>query len=219
MSSPPQLFREHFPCSLNPSTTSTHSSLMGPWRMKYPSFTRPGCHIDVHHYRNSRAGTDISMHIRLPHLKSLAVSVPGFAADLVYYIDAPDLHHLHLDGSRGGSFIDEDDNVNDDCRLQVIWQPCCIRRLMRSLKNFASRCQSLRHLAITSTFLTGEDWEWILFGDGNGPPFPELESISIHRQSKTSPVGSVTFGLDDDLLLRFSLRTMSSIATIRFACQ
>ncbi|KAF8629813.1 hypothetical protein AX15_003260 [Amanita polypyramis BW_CC] len=145
--------------------------------------------IDERHY----CDVEISTHIRLPHLTSLAVSVPGLAADLVYCIDAPKLCRLHLDGTYVGCLFDEDD---------FIWDLSCIRRLMRSLKKFASRCRTIRYLATTATFLTREDWEWVLFGDGNGPPFPELESISVHHQSKTT--GSITFGLDDDLLLRFS---------------
>ena len=148
---------------------------------------------------------NVSTHIRLPHLTSLAVSVPGCASDLVYCIDAPALRDLHLDGSRGPFPPDEDadeDDEDDDSRINSPWYRFYVDFLLRSLKRFASRCQSVRHLAITTIYLTREGWDWLLFGDGKGPPFPNLESIAIHCQAESS--GEIVSGFDDDLLLRFS---------------
>ena len=121
-----------------------------------------------------RLGSDISLDIRLPRLRHLAVSVPGTACDLIGCITAPMVEDLHLDDSRkpeykGGKQLDDP------------WEREDTATVRKALRLFASRCQSVRRFAVTQAYLSRNVWDWIMFGeDERGPPFPMLECIALH---------------------------------------
>ena len=137
-----------------------------------------------------RPGSEISMDIRLPRLRHLAVSVPGIACDLMGCITAPMVEDLHLDGSREPEFEEED----------YEWENEDTTTVRNALRLFASRCRSVRRLAATQAYLSQNVWDWIMFGeDKRGAPFPMLECIALHGIS-----GPVLNGFDDELLEKFA---------------
>ena len=137
-------------------------------------------------------GSDISLDIQLPRLRHLAVSVPGPACDIIGCITAPMLGDLHLDGSR-------EPDYEDRKRLDYEWAPKDTTA-WKALRLFASRCRSVRRLAVTEAYLSRNVWDWIMFGDDeSGPPFPMLECIALHGISDA--VGN---GFDDGLLAKFA---------------
>ena len=131
----------------------------------------------------------------LPRLTRLAVSAPGVGSDLLYCIEAPRLHDLHLDGSRGHPY-------KEFVGRDFIWSPFDDNAVYRGLKKLALRSPGVRRLALTSTYLTHESWKWLLFGDRGGPPFSQLESLALHGMNPYS--GEIKCGFDDDLLLQYS---------------
>ncbi|KAF8347372.1 hypothetical protein F5887DRAFT_1172457 [Amanita rubescens] len=98
-----------------------------------------------------RPGSEISLDIRLPRLRHLAVSVPGTACDLMGCITAPMVEDLHLDGSREPEFGRMDDK----------WSAEDTTTTCNALRLFASRCRNCTP-------------------DERGPPFPMLECIALH---------------------------------------
>ncbi|KAF8347248.1 hypothetical protein F5887DRAFT_957501 [Amanita rubescens] len=134
---------------------------------------------DVSDWGAVKGRSGISPNIQLPKLKHLAVSVPGTACDLIGCITAPALEDLHLDGSRGPTYGDSPE------RPDFEWSEWVVRSLHNALK------------------LSQAGWEWILFGeDGSGPPFPMLESISLHGMF--GYVHGTWNGFDDQLLEKFA---------------
>ena len=141
-----------------------------------------------------RRGSDISMDIRLPRLRHLAVSVPGIACDFLGYITAPVVEDLHLDGSR------EPDHRNGK-RFDYDWEDMDTTTTRDALRLFASGCRSVRRFAVTQAYLSRNVWDWIMFGeDERGPPFPMLECIALHGIFNTE-----WSGFDDELLEEFAL--------------
>ena len=152
---------------------------------------------DVSDWGEVKGRSGIPPNIQLPKLKHLAVSVPGTACDLIGCITAPALKNLHLDGSRGPTYGDSPE------RPDVEWSEWVVRSLHNALNLFAQRCQNVRRFAVTRTYLSQAGWEWILFGeDGSRPPFPMLESISLHGMFRS--VHRTWNGFDDQLLEKFA---------------
>ena len=152
---------------------------------------------DVSNWSAVKGRSGIPPSIQLPKLKHLAVSVPGTACDLVGCITAPMLEDLHLDGSSGPTYGDSPE------RPVLQWSEWIVITLHNALKRFALRCQNVRRFAVTQTYLSQAGWEWILFGeDGSGPPFPMLESISLHGMLRY--VHRIWNGFDDQLLEKFA---------------
>ena len=140
-----------------------------------------------------RPGSEISLDIRLPRLRHLAVSVPGTACDLIACITAPMVEDLHLDGSREPQY-EQGERIDDD------WDVEDITTVRNALRLFASRCRSVRRFAVTRAYLSRDVWDWIMFGeDEKGPPFPMLECIALH-----GIVDAEWSGFDDGLLERFA---------------
>ena len=124
--------------------------------------------------------------IVLRYLTRLALMVPGACSAILSCIEAPALCDLHLHGTLVPSFYEGGD---------PIW-PCWSNRVvMNALKAFAWRPSSLHRLAITELYFANKELDWLLFGDGRGAPFPQLESLALHYSS---------FGFSDRFLLRCS---------------
>ncbi|KIL65674.1 hypothetical protein M378DRAFT_456261 [Amanita muscaria Koide BX008] len=140
-------------------------------------------------------GREIHIPVPLPCLTSLSIAVPGCGADITECIDAPALHELHIDGSRGPMYGETE---CDD----ILWSDWEARSVLDSLKHLANGSQHLRRLAITSTYLTAGGWQWLLFGEGKGPPFPQLECLALHGLDESS--GEISCGFSDALLLHYS---------------
>ncbi|KAM6504091.1 hypothetical protein JOM56_001034 [Amanita muscaria] len=140
-------------------------------------------------------GRKIHVPAPLPCLTSLSIAVPGCAADLIGCIDVPALRSLHIDGSRGPIYGETE-------RDDILWSDWDAESVLDSLKHLANGSQHLRRLAITSTYLTAEGWQWLLFGEGQGPPFPQLECLALHELDESSD--EVSCGFNDALLLRYS---------------
>ena len=141
-------------------------------------------------------GRSISQNIQLPKLKRLAVSAPGTACDLIGCIAAPVLEDLHLDGSRGPTYVDSTD------RPDIEWSHRVLESVYNALNLFALRCRNVRRFAITEAYLSRSSWEWLLFGeDGRGPPFPKLECIALHRVF--FHVNGTWNAFDDKLMKKF----------------
>ncbi|KIL66878.1 hypothetical protein M378DRAFT_160406 [Amanita muscaria Koide BX008] len=134
------------------------------------------------------------LHVVLPHLTSLAVTVPGCALELLRCIEAPALRNLHLDGSRAPDFWD----------FPSGWTNSDTSSVRNALERFAQRAPNLRHLAVTAVLLTHPGWEWLLFGnEGREPPFLQLETIALHQLHDKSLMG-IECGFDDALLMRYA---------------
>ncbi len=136
----------------------------------------------------------ICVPVFLPCLTHLAVTSPGCATELLRFIVAPALQNLHLDGSRPRAFA-------LCCDPWTPWQAKSVRLVLRA---FYKNSPNLRHFAITTTFLDQDGWEWLLFGESasDPPPFPELETISLHDFVIFN--GESRCWFDDSLLLRFA---------------
>jgi hypothetical protein len=140
-------------------------------------------------------GRSISQNIHLPKLKHLAVSVPGTAFDLIRCIAAPVLEDLHLDASRGPTY-DSPEPPDID------WDHWVLELVYNTLKPFALRCRNVRRFAITEAYLSRSSWEWLLFGEDGGPPFPKLECITQHGVFWHMPFTWNAF--DDKLMEKFA---------------
>ena len=108
-----------------------------------------------------RQASEISLDIRLPRLRHLAVSVPVIACDLLGFITAPMVEDLHLDGSREPEF-------KNGKRLDFEWEEENTTTSRKALRTFAFRCQNVRRLAVTEAYLSRNVWDWIMFGEDGG---------------------------------------------------
>ena len=153
-----------------------------------------------------RPGSEISLDIRLPRLRHLAVSVPGTACDLIGCITAPMVEDLHLDGSREPQF--EGGRMDDE------WNDEDTTTARNALRRFASRCRNVRRFAVTRTYLSRNVWDWIMFGeDEKGPPFPMLECIALHE------IYDVEWsGFDDELLEKFAREPSLPLKRLALLC-
>ncbi|KAF8622528.1 hypothetical protein AX15_006965 [Amanita polypyramis BW_CC] len=133
--------------------------------------------------------------VHLPCLAHLAISMPGSAADLIEYIRAPALCYLHIDGSRGPGY-------NQTERLEYKWANDDTNSTQRALRCLSRYSPNVRHLAVTSVYLTRAGWEWLLLRSGDDGPFPLLESLSLHGHEVSS--GGVACGFDNALLRRYA---------------
>lgn len=150
----------------------------------------------------------ISIPVFLPCLTHLAVTSPGCATELLRYIVAPALQNLHLDGSRPRTFA-------LCCDPWTPWQAKSVRLVLRA---FYKNSPNLRHFAITTTFLDQDAWEWLLFGESasDPPPFPELETISLHELVIFN--GESRCWFDDTLLLRFAREPRIPLRRLVLSC-
>ncbi|KAM6503641.1 hypothetical protein JOM56_000584 [Amanita muscaria] len=140
--------------------------------------------------------TDVRGPVFLPSLTSLAVSAPGCALDIILSINAPALHSLHIDGSRGPVRGDHE-------RYDIAWDHDDTSDVLRCLKRLSLRSKQLRRLAITSAYIPHADWKWLLFGTpSEGLPFPLLESIALHDIDETPATGQC--GFNDALLTKYA---------------
>jgi hypothetical protein len=145
---------------------------------------------------------NIHVPVLLPKLTRLAISTPGAGSDLIYCIEAPALYDLHLDGSRGPRYQEMTGEDFTWWQTGTIW-------VQESLKRLATRSPGLRRMAITSTYLTREGWSWLLTGNGEGAPFPQLESLSLHDLLPRS--GTIECGLDDRVLIEYANQSSVSL--------
>ncbi|KAK2463735.1 hypothetical protein APHAL10511_004228 [Amanita phalloides] len=147
----------------------------------------PGVPLDETKGRN-----DIYIPVTLSRLTHLAITVPGCALTLLQCIVAPVLQNLHLDGSRPPWF-------GLCCNPWLSYQSKAARNALRHL---ALNSPDLRHIALTSTFIEQQGWEWLLFGDSmlKPPPFPQLETVTLHDYE--TECGECVCGFDDALLVR-----------------
>jgi len=151
----------------------------------------------------------VKIPVFLPRLIRLAISVPGVGLDLLYCIEAPTLHHIHIDGSRGHPY-------KEFTGRDVVWTISESTSVQDGLRRLALRSPGVRCLAVTSTYLTHAGWEWLLFGNGRGPPFPQLDSVALHGMNLLSD--EVSCGFDDALLLQYSREpsiTLRRLALLR----
>ncbi|KAF8624111.1 hypothetical protein AX15_006022 [Amanita polypyramis BW_CC] len=140
--------------------------------------------------------SDIRTPARLPNLSRLAVSVPGSASDLIFCIEAPALRDLHLDGIHGP-------RNREPGGKDIVWGDYATDTAEFVIRAVAAQCsRALHRLAITSIYIGQETWEWLLFGEGQGRPFPQLESLSLHRLEPYS--GEKPCGFDNALLRRYA---------------
>ena len=159
------------------------------WRTMYDVESAPTASCKV----KGRLESEISLDIRLPRLRHLTVSVPGTACYLIGCITAPMVEDLHLDGSREPEY-------KDGKRLDYEWQNEDTTTMRNALRRFASRCRSVRRLAVTQAYLSQNVWDWIMFGeDERGLPFPMLECIALH-----GIFDSAWSGFDDEILEKFA---------------
>ena len=138
---------------------------------------------------------DIRVPAHLPRLTYLAISVAGSATDLIECIRAPDLRYLHIDGSRGPGYWDTE-------RHPYEWADYDANSALFALSHLAEHSPNVCHVSMTSIYLTKVGWKWLLFGE-TVPPFPQLESLSLHGQEPMS--GTIVSGFDDALLHRYAL--------------
>ncbi|KAM6502951.1 hypothetical protein JOM56_002928 [Amanita muscaria] len=140
--------------------------------------------------------TDIRGPVVLPCLTSLAVSAPGCALDIMFSINAPALHNLHVDGSRGPV-------RGSDERYNVEWDGYNTPHILNCLKHLSLQSKQLRRLAVTSVHIPHADWKWLLFGTASeGLPFPLLESIALHDIEETPDTERC--GFNDALLSSYA---------------
>lgn len=132
-------------------------------------------------------------HVVLPRLTRLSLSAHGPGSDLLYVIEAPALHDLHLDASCGQSYLHHR-------RAMVAWTNGQSNDVQAALRSFVSRASGLRRLALTNIHFSQTYWEWLLFGQATAPPLPELESIALRDMGRAK----VPWGFNDSLLLQYS---------------
>lgn len=152
--------------------------------------------------RSIKNAQAILIPVLLPNLTRLSITAPGAGTDLLHCIEAPVLHDVHLDGSRPPAYLDL---TGED----FSWSQIDTTQVQSSLKRLATRSPELRRLAITSTYLSHEGWRWLLLGDGEGPPFPQLETLALHELEPLS--GNIHCGFDDALLMEYARQPSVSL--------
>ena len=107
------------------------------WRTMYDVESAPTASCKV----KGRLEPEISLDIRLPRLRHLAVSVPETPCYLIGCITAPMVEDLHLDGSREPEF-------KEGKRRDYEWENEDTITTRNALRRFASRCRSVRRLRL-----------------------------------------------------------------------
>jgi hypothetical protein len=105
-----------------------------------------------------------------------------------------------LDASRGPTYGDSQESPD------IEWNHWVLESVYNTLKLFSLRCRNVRRFAITEAYLSRSSWEWLLFGEDGGPPFPKLECITLRGIIYHIPLTWNTFEstFDDELMEKFA---------------
>ncbi|KAF8626569.1 hypothetical protein AX15_004801 [Amanita polypyramis BW_CC] len=124
---------------------------------------------------------NIPLPAHLPNLTSLAISVPGGATDLLWYIEIPALHCVHLDETRDFEYLGLD-SIDYEPGAFFDFGDCSMDYTKWVVRHLAEHCRNLCYLALTSIYPDKTGWKWLLCGEPfeHGLPFPQLRSLSLN---------------------------------------